>query len=171
MPNYTIYKNIAISCLGMVLCFFVFYIYFSPKRLINKELLINNIMNYQMPEVLKRCQKDFNYTDQDIIILEQEFKRFLILCIIKENVDKGIHMYSSDVDNLWHSFILFTKEYGEFCSTYAGQFIHHSPLVNDQFSLEQIKQSSDDFRLFLENYKQTFDEEAHSIWFLDQCIV
>lgn len=31
------------------------------------------------------------------------------------------------VDNMWHEFILFTREYAAFCDAQFGQFIHHSP--------------------------------------------
>ncbi|SIN35295.1 Uncharacterized conserved protein [Mycobacteroides abscessus subsp. abscessus] len=34
---------------------------------------------------------------------------------------------SLPVDQMWHSFILFTKDYADFCSKVGG-FIHHRPL-------------------------------------------
>jgi hypothetical protein len=34
---------------------------------------------------------------------------------------------SDAVDIGWHTFILYTREYAEFCSTVAGRFIHHVP--------------------------------------------
>jgi hypothetical protein len=36
-------------------------------------------------------------------------------------------MYSPKVDTIWHTHILFTKEYANFCTTVFGRFIHHTP--------------------------------------------
>ncbi|WP_067825225.1 glycine-rich domain-containing protein [Actinomadura kijaniata] len=35
------------------------------------------------------------------------------------------------VDPGWLAFILHTEEYAAFCDTYAGAFIHHRPVCND----------------------------------------
>jgi hypothetical protein len=53
-----------------------------------------------------------------------EFKRYAYL------VSKGVgslNMISPVVDKIWHQFILFTREYTEFCEYYVGDFIHHRP--------------------------------------------
>src|SRR4051812_27533059 len=34
-----------------------------------------------------------------------------------------------DVDKMWHTFILFTREYSAFCHSKFGRFIHHVPNV------------------------------------------
>ncbi|MGW1809241.1 glycine-rich domain-containing protein [Streptomyces sp. NPDC002078] len=34
------------------------------------------------------------------------------------------------VDEGWHTFIVYTREYAEFCSRVAGGFIHHEPRDN-----------------------------------------
>ncbi|MGE0010476.1 MAG: hypothetical protein AB7F19_00755 [Candidatus Babeliales bacterium] len=111
----------------------------------------------------KRCQKDFGYSDEDIVILERELKRYLILCALNKNKE-NIGMYSRDVDNLWHSFILFTKEYAQFGTTYAGHFMHHNPEIDTP---SPSKEKTQAFYAFLKNYENTFAEEAHDIWFLD----
>ena len=35
------------------------------------------------------------------------------------------------VDAAWHHFILFTRDYADFCETYFGRFIHHQPFEQD----------------------------------------
>ena len=126
---------------------------------------INQVMAYQMPNIIKRCQKDFGYSDADMVILEKELKRFLIMCIVLDSDYLG--MYSKDVDNLWHSFILFTKEYAEFGETYAGKFLHHAPEINDNRTPDEFAKSREGFRGFIKDYQRIFNEEAHNIWFLD----
>jgi hypothetical protein len=35
---------------------------------------------------------------------------------------------SVQVDPGWHAFLLYTRDYAEFCQQIAGQFIHHRPI-------------------------------------------
>jgi hypothetical protein len=53
-----------------------------------------------------------------------EFKRYLALVGLGH---RGIEMASPKVDEVWHAFILFTREYQEFCQAIFGEFIHHAP--------------------------------------------
>lgn len=42
---------------------------------------------------------------------------------------KRVAMPSQVVDDLWHEFILFTREYAAFCQVAFGRFLHHTPAV------------------------------------------
>ena len=52
---------------------------------------------------------------------------FLRLCA--ERPGQG-YAPAPEVDLGWHTFILYTAEYADFCQRVAGRFIHHSP--NDE---------------------------------------
>lgn len=139
----------------------------NTKQTQTDEEIISAIMNYPIPHMIDRCKKDFNYSDEDMVILERELKRYLALCAVKNNADLSIGMYSRDVDNLWHSFILFTKDYANFCDKTAGYFLHHLPRTD--FTPEPWEKIVKDFRVFIDQYEKTFKEEPHPIWFLDMC--
>jgi hypothetical protein len=49
---------------------------------------------------------------------------FLLLCA---QAPGGDFSPSPLVDIGWHTFILYTKPYAEFCDRVAGRFIHHAP--------------------------------------------
>lgn len=91
-----------------------------------KEIDIVQVMNYPMPHIIARYCKDYNVSLDDAKIHEIELKRFLILA---RKYDDGIDMFSPEVDNLWHTFLLFTKEYQQFCDDMFGKFIHHDPVI------------------------------------------
>lgn len=57
--------------------------------------------------------------------LFQEVKKYLILA--DRDRERAIPMFSARVDEVWHQFVLFTAEYAEFCSRFAGRFLHHVP--------------------------------------------
>jgi hypothetical protein len=42
---------------------------------------------------------------------------------------RQVSMPSQVADDLWHEFILYTREYDEFCKKAFGQFFHHTPAV------------------------------------------
>src|SRR5262245_45645941 len=42
---------------------------------------------------------------------------------------RRVAMPSKVADDLWHEFILFTREYKAFCEAAFGNFLHHTPAV------------------------------------------
>jgi hypothetical protein len=40
-----------------------------------------------------------------------------------------MHEEMREVDNMWHNFILYTKDYHEFCQRFFGEYLHHQPDV------------------------------------------
>ncbi len=158
---------------AVLVCIFIAIIAYSynySHNTLTNEYIRTNIMNYSMVDVIKRCQKNFDYTDEDMVMLERELKRYLILCAIKENQYTPINMYSEHVDNLWHSFILFTKEYANFCKNNAHQFIHHSPKTDTSpMTPEKQQKANLEFLAFVDTYEKLFKEEIDPIWLLDRC--
>ncbi len=78
--------------------------------------------------------------------LEQEFKRFCIISLVKPDVP---HAPPGAVDMYWHFFILHTVEYADFCKTVWGD-IKGDPKYRDHFpSTDQTR------RGMLEAYKGT----------------
>jgi hypothetical protein len=83
------------------------------------------IMNYDLrliTETFARRNPEFADRAQ---ILEIECKRFLYLAAIIPYLE---HAPTKPIDEYWHTFILFTREYTNFCRTVAGAYIHHKPL-------------------------------------------
>lgn len=40
------------------------------------------------------------------------------------------------IDNFWHTFIIHTKTYENYCKTKFGKFIHHNPIDNLEKTIE-----------------------------------
>jgi hypothetical protein len=53
-------------------------------------------------------------------------KALMYLMMCAKNPGK-VYPPSPEADIGWHAFLMYTKEYQEFCSTHAGSFIHHCP--------------------------------------------
>lgn len=54
-----------------------------------------------------------------------EVKRHLLLAMTLRG--RTLPVFSTRIDEAWHQFILFTREYHDFCSRFAGRYLHHSP--------------------------------------------
>ncbi|MDQ0916664.1 hypothetical protein [Paenibacillus sp. V4I5] len=52
-----------------------------------------------------------------------ELKRFFLMNLIL----KRTPMFSSEIDEIWHEMLMFTREYQRFGDQFAGGVIHHSP--------------------------------------------
>ena len=98
-------------------------------------------------------------TEIQIKELVDEFKKFVAIVIINYEKGKKIEMVSELVDELWHTFILFTNDYRKFCDTTVGEYIHHDPNVNAEDrngpSSSLIKREILNF--FMRNMKSTLD--------------
>ncbi|MEU4833925.1 hypothetical protein [Streptosporangium sp. NPDC023615] len=63
------------------------------------------------------------HAHQADVIMEQALA-FLAACAARP----GARLAPSEIVDIgWHTFILHTQEYAEFCEQNAGRFIHHSP--------------------------------------------
>jgi hypothetical protein len=72
-------------------------------------------------------------------------------------------MYSTRVDEVWHQFVLFTREYGSFCDGHLGGFVHHRPGNAPELPEDQQPERST-FRSFAARYCDVFGQELPECW-------
>lgn len=93
-------------------------------------------MDYQHPVFIKRYCKEQNLDEKTAEMHFTELKKFLIVC--RTNIGKVRSTPSRKVDEAWHLFILFTRDYAAFCEKYLGQFIHHKPTLVENEEEAQV---------------------------------
>lgn len=64
-----------------------------------------------------------NMSDDEFACKWFELKRFFLMNLIL----KRTPMFSSEIDEIWHEMLMFTREYQRFGEQFAGGAIHHSP--------------------------------------------
>lgn len=74
--------------------------------------------------LVRRIVKDEAFDQATAERIMAEALAFLKACALNPGAGLGP---SPAVDVGWHTFILHTKEYAEFCERVAGRFIHHNP--------------------------------------------
>lgn len=117
--------------------------------------------------VVKRFKEAYpKASTHDVKYAFKAAEYFFSVC--KKNKGKMIPMPSEVVDEIWHLFILCTKDYQNFCKQYMGYFLHHTPNdgKHDENSFEQI------LALWVmacndENFKPTSKAAKPSLFYVD----
>ena len=78
---------------------------------------------YNLPVLLNKMEIELAITPEEAKTLFEDVKKFLALSTAVRQPLAPPHA----VDEGWHLFILFTKDYEAFCKEYCGHFVHHVP--------------------------------------------
>jgi hypothetical protein len=90
----------------------------------NRADVIDVAASYPIDEIIKRYAKD---QEVSVAVAEEharEVKRYLTLCAIYPDRIYGMR---GPIDEFWHTFVIFTARYADFCERVAGRFVHHFP--------------------------------------------
>ncbi|XZG70517.1 glycine-rich domain-containing protein [Chitinibacteraceae bacterium HSL-7] len=84
------------------------------------------IDDYIFPEqVLARCQKESGYSEKALHTASLALQQFYRMHA--RSPKKEFAMPSKAADALWHTHILFTREYRAFCKKAFGRYLDHQP--------------------------------------------
>ena len=87
------------------------------------------IRNYQLPaglfDRLDKVRPGLDLKDKQLIA--RGLRKFFLAHLASGR--KFVSMPSQAVDDLWHEFILFTRNYEQFCKNAFDRFLHHTPAV------------------------------------------
>ena len=123
---------------------------------------LNKLERYEIPSgVIERIKpkEPFNkMADAQIKEVVNEFKKFMAIVVINHNTEKRVEMVNELVDEVWHTFILFTNEYRKFCDALVGEYIHHEPNIDSLYGIDPLfpykKKQSTEF--FYKEYERCF---------------
>lgn len=138
---------------------------------------LNKLLKYKNTKIIERYDSQFPNSTLSGRDALNEFMKYVWLCH-KHEYDKTesptdqalqfqctIHTEMEEIDNMWHTFLLFTKDYQSFCNQYLnGSFFHHDPLPR-----KTKKISPKRYELELEKYLsyiyENLGEETVVKWF------
>lgn len=91
------------------------------------DIQLKYIKNYKFNGAILKCfhEKNPYLNSKDIKLVTQAMRDYFI--ITHNAKGKMVAMPSEVVDEFWHTFILFTKEYHIFCEQSFAKFLHHTP--------------------------------------------
>jgi hypothetical protein len=107
----------------------------SPKGLVTTgafavregSTIDTTALEYANENVVKKMMKDSGLERENAEQLFSDMLRFLCLSGAKTG-----HTLTPPhrIDLAWHTFILFTMDYTNFCQKYFGRYLHHQPSEN-----------------------------------------
>lgn len=127
--------------------------YISMNSKIEINTTVQEAMEFPLQCVITRYGRDHNLSYQDAERHVFELRRFLALCALNSAQPYGMR---GQIDEAWHTFIMFTRDYADFCRRVAGRFIHHQPDTD----AEERSSSSSGYERFLADYETIFGEPA-----------
>lgn len=92
----------------------------AERRVHGRSLVSDDLFDRLVEQIVKDGHADRRHA---VRIMDQALA-FLRACANNSGVSLRP---SKAVDIGWHTFVLFTRDYAEFCARVAGRFLHHVP--------------------------------------------
>ncbi|MFK7934334.1 MAG: hypothetical protein AB8G22_12550 [Saprospiraceae bacterium] len=130
------------------------------------------------PSIYDRFAHSFpSIPREEAELIYQDCLRFLWLLAKKDEerksdptvpdvvITKGMRI----IDEMWHSFILYTEYYVAFCDKYLGEFKHHPPVLHKFYQNQEARSEEERWELalgeFIECVYEELGEEVAVRWF------
>jgi hypothetical protein len=132
------------------------------SRTVDELSEFRGALDHEAPFLIEKLLKDHVVAGAfEAETLFTEVKRYLVLTQL--NRDVSWQMYSIRVDEVWHQFVLFTREYAMFCEEHLGGFVHHRPSNAPELPGSRDLTPST-FREFRARYREVFGQELPECW-------
>jgi hypothetical protein len=69
------------------------------------------------------------------------------------------------IDQMWHIFLLYTKDYAEFCQDHFGEFLHHLPDIVDRMEERDTSAFEQNLQRFLSYTYDLLGEDTLRRWY------
>lgn len=139
------------------------------------------LSKFKHEAVVQRFQETWDVSESEAEELFEDMKKWLWLCAYCDDLPRGQRIdlaftqATKIIDEMWHTFILFTRDYDEFCSRYFGRFIHHAPTprsVYDEviaaYERDPVAVMNENREFFAKQYELIYDalgEETLVKWY------
>ena len=129
---------------------------------------LKTLYSYKNEAVMRRYTQDFPHATLSAENAFKELMKFMWLSLKARSDRKSfscaIHQEMTEIDNMWHTFLLFTRDYQTFCNNYLGEFFHHIPLSN-QSKLPSDEEYESELTEYLTYICDNLNEKTLKTWF------
>ena len=122
------------------------------------------VLCYRNPDVVDRYVKDFGGARREAELVFRALLKWLYLASRSGPVSCFITSDLGKIDDMWHTFILFTPAYTAFCGEQFGRYLHHQPLTGREAKIS----ATEERRRHRRYYELVYDilgEETFREWF------
>jgi hypothetical protein len=128
--------------------------------------------SYDFHFMLKILEDEFSHLNKNELIARiSEFLKFAYLRSLYETEENFFVPVKKPIDEIWHAFIVQTRDYPKFCQALPGNFfLHHTTTHLDDFGGEKNKSALvQDMLAWIPRYREhfgPFTEEAAEYWLM-----
>jgi hypothetical protein len=117
--------EVALFIVAVGACVLAYAVWAKTRQLRRAEV----IRTYQWPRgLLDRLERKHpGMARKDSALVSRGLRQFFVAYLMSGR--KYVSMPSQVADDLWHEFILYTRDYQDFCKHAFGGFLHHTPAV------------------------------------------
>jgi hypothetical protein len=138
----------------------------------NELATLDEVLTFRHPGTIRRYCKENHATPQEAEVVFREMLKFLYLSARagSEGFGCAISIEIEKLDWMWHTFLLFTRDYAEFCERYFGFFLDHVPTEAEEAN--EIAGDENELRASIERqFSFVYDvlgEETLVAWYDDR---
>jgi len=89
---------------------------------------LEQVLEYTNSRVIDKFCEDYYFDKEEAVSIFRDTLMWLWLSASTEDAQLCAMYHPMLVmDKMWHTFLVFSKEYADFCSNTFGKFIHHEP--------------------------------------------
>ena len=129
----------------------------ETERCQNKD--VNDIMSLDLSYVFERMTLKDKWPKSKAKQAIAQYRNFLIL---RRRYPKQKLIPSADIDEVWHTHMLFTKKYHSDCERLFEHFLHHSP-EKATLTTSELKKIDDEFDKVQELYHTEFGDYIYAV--------
>ncbi len=96
----------------------------QPEDLALFQVTLEKARSFDIAPIIRRFANQRNISFDRASVVADEMLRYLALSTT--DTEQGLTV-TGEVDEMWHTFILFTQRYNDFCKAIGTDFIHHTP--------------------------------------------
>ena len=118
------------------------------------DIALEEILRYKNEDVINRFTVLYDIDEQEASRIFNETLKWLWL----GNKINGIFIDDSTliIDEMWHNFMLFSKDYNSYCFDKFGFFIHHQPTTKRESEKWELNKK-ENLKIYFENLKKQYD--------------
>jgi hypothetical protein len=100
---------------------------------------IADVLAYHHPGVVRRYATEQHASPEEAEDVFRETLKWLYLCACacREGVSCAMTPELAKLDEMWHTFLMFTRDYEDFCEHYFGFFLHHVPTEAEEDACQE----------------------------------
>ncbi|BDX04868.1 hypothetical protein [Planctobacterium marinum] len=119
---------------------------------------LQEVLQYENQNVVDGLRKALDITQETAQELFKEGVKWLWYCCHPDtknsrNIDNAMLI----IDEVWHTFILYTGDYFSFCHRYFGRYIHHAPTTAAEAAKQRAESKKDRMLRKRKQYELIFD--------------